>query len=286
MQITNGALERKDVLRIKKQTYYGQELVPRPRRLALKDMRKFAECWPDREIVQRTAAQIPWRNNQFLMYKLKERDLRIWYAEQNRLNGWSRDILSFQIESNLHKRIGQSANNFKVALPPADSDMVNQIFKDTYIFDFLGTAGTRREREIESKLMDRELSQSCRVDSDSQMCNLWEDPTVKILVGSDELNVLEDEFGIEIDEETALDLYDMNLQEAADCIDNMIRERGSNSYSSDKIIMSLTGEKSKRILLEIWKDSFKARSYITAAIEKIDFEDNKSMLNDKNYRMK
>ena len=120
----------------------------------LKDMRKFAECWPDREIVQRTAAQIPWRNNQFLMYKLKERDLRIWYAEQNRLNGWSRDILSFQIESNLHKRIGQSANNFEVALPPADSDMVNQIFKDPYIFDFLGTAGTRREREIESKLME------------------------------------------------------------------------------------------------------------------------------------
>jgi hypothetical protein len=55
-----------------------------------------------------------------------------------------------------------------------------------------------------------ELSKSRRVDSDSQMCNLWEDPTVEILVGSDELNVLEDEFGIEIDEETALDLYNLN----------------------------------------------------------------------------
>lgn len=32
----------------------------------------------------------------------------------------------------------------------------------------------------------RELSESRRVDSDSQMCNLWEDPTVEILVGSDE----------------------------------------------------------------------------------------------------
>jgi len=30
MQVTKGALERKEVLRIKKQTYYGQELVPRP----------------------------------------------------------------------------------------------------------------------------------------------------------------------------------------------------------------------------------------------------------------
>ena len=30
----------------------------------LKYMRKFAEAWSDREIVQRVAAQIPWRNNQ------------------------------------------------------------------------------------------------------------------------------------------------------------------------------------------------------------------------------
>lgn len=84
----------------------------------LKDMRKFAECWTDREIVQRTAAQIPWRNNQLLLYKVKESDLRIWYAEQNLVNGWSRDVLAFQIETNLHKRIGQTANNFEVALPP------------------------------------------------------------------------------------------------------------------------------------------------------------------------
>jgi len=35
MGISKGALERKDVLRIKKKTFYGQELVPRPRRLAL-----------------------------------------------------------------------------------------------------------------------------------------------------------------------------------------------------------------------------------------------------------
>ncbi len=38
MQVTQGALDRKDVLRIKKQTYFGQELVPRPRRLALMNL--------------------------------------------------------------------------------------------------------------------------------------------------------------------------------------------------------------------------------------------------------
>ncbi len=38
MEITKGALSRGDVLRIKKETYYGQELVPRPRRLSLMNL--------------------------------------------------------------------------------------------------------------------------------------------------------------------------------------------------------------------------------------------------------
>ena len=38
MDITKGALNRKDALRIKKSTYFGQELVPRPRRLALMNL--------------------------------------------------------------------------------------------------------------------------------------------------------------------------------------------------------------------------------------------------------
>jgi type I restriction enzyme M protein len=38
MDLTKGALERKDALRIKKETFYGQELVPRPRRLSLMNL--------------------------------------------------------------------------------------------------------------------------------------------------------------------------------------------------------------------------------------------------------
>lgn len=38
MNLTKGALDRKEVPRIKKATYYGQELVPRPRRLALMNL--------------------------------------------------------------------------------------------------------------------------------------------------------------------------------------------------------------------------------------------------------
>ena len=120
----------------------------------LKYMRKFAECWGDLEIVQRTVAQIPWRSNIALIDKLDDVPTRLWYARQTVVNGWSRNVLVFQIESQLHKRIGQTANNFEVALPPADSDMASQIFKDPYIFDFLGTADVRRERELENKLIE------------------------------------------------------------------------------------------------------------------------------------
>ena len=35
------------------------------------DMRKFAQAWPDREIVQRTVAQIPWRSNLTLLENMR-----------------------------------------------------------------------------------------------------------------------------------------------------------------------------------------------------------------------
>lgn len=38
MKLTGGAFERKDFKKIKKETYYGQDLVPRPRRLALMNL--------------------------------------------------------------------------------------------------------------------------------------------------------------------------------------------------------------------------------------------------------
>ena len=120
----------------------------------IKYMRKFAESWPDFEIVQRVVAQIPWRTNISLMDKLKDEESRIWYAYKVIENGWSKTILDLQIESRLMERTGRSVNNFPAALPQADSDMVNQAFKDPYLFDFLGTDMPRREIEIERQLTE------------------------------------------------------------------------------------------------------------------------------------
>lgn len=120
----------------------------------LKYMRKFAEAWTDSGLVQRTVAQIPWRSNITLLDKLKDTETRLWYAQKTIENGFGKDMLVYQIESQLHKRQGAALSNFEKALPPIDSDLTAQVFKDPYIFDFLGTADPRREAELEQKLID------------------------------------------------------------------------------------------------------------------------------------
>ena len=120
----------------------------------LKYMRKFAETWTDIKIVQRCVAQIPWRSNITLMQKIKEPELRLWYAEKTIELGLGKDMLVFQIETELHKREGNAVTNFNQALPPLSSDMAKQVIKDPYIFDFVGNDKHLRERELENQLVN------------------------------------------------------------------------------------------------------------------------------------
>lgn len=120
----------------------------------LKYMRSFAAAWPDVAIVQGALAQIGWYQNIALLNKLGDAATRLWYAQKTAQYGWSQSILCIQIESLIHERQGRAPNNFSQTLPPKDSDMAAQIFKDPYLFDFLGTADPRREREVEQALVD------------------------------------------------------------------------------------------------------------------------------------
>lgn len=120
----------------------------------LKYMRSFAAAWPDKTIVQRVVAQIPWRSNIALMDKLGKIEERLWYAMRTIKHGWSQSVLCLQIEAQAHKREGKVINNFSLALPPVESDMAREVFKDPYLFDFLGTADIRREKEVEQALVD------------------------------------------------------------------------------------------------------------------------------------
>lgn len=120
----------------------------------LKNMRRFAQAWPDLEIGQQPVVQLPWGSNLVLLAKLDTMQDRLWYAQQAIENGWSRSVLSMQIDSLLKERSGKALNNFSDTLPPTNSDLAVQIFKDPYLFDFLGTDIPHRELEIEKKLTE------------------------------------------------------------------------------------------------------------------------------------
>ena len=79
---------------------------------------------------------------------------RLWYAAAATEYGWSRDVLSHHIATGLHQRSGNAVTNFAATLPPGDSDLAQQATRDPYLFDFIGQADLRRERDLENGLIE------------------------------------------------------------------------------------------------------------------------------------
>ena len=119
----------------------------------LKLMVQFYKEYSNDEFVQPIVAQIPWTHNIILIQKIKDKNIRFWYMEQTLQNGWSKDILSLMIKSEVHNRTGNLISNFSQILPPLESDLVQQSFKDPYRFDFLTITEPFRERELENNLI-------------------------------------------------------------------------------------------------------------------------------------
>ncbi len=79
--------------------------------------RDFASCWPDKLIVQRLVAQLPWGQNIALLTLLDKRSDREWYAKSAVKNGWSRAVLEHQIKTKLQLRSGSAPSNFAEKSP-------------------------------------------------------------------------------------------------------------------------------------------------------------------------
>ncbi|AAY61853.1 hypothetical protein RFEPED_1429 [Rickettsia felis str. Pedreira] len=117
-------------------------------------MRQFAEEYNDEQILQQPVGEIPWGHNIVIFSKLKNINQRIWYAQQTIENGWSRNVLSLQIKSNLYERSAKGINNFSNTLPELQSDLARSIIKDPYNLEFLDIQGKIIERDLENKLID------------------------------------------------------------------------------------------------------------------------------------
>jgi len=119
----------------------------------LKYMRKFAEKFNQIEIGQQAVDRVPWGHIVLLIYSGLNKEQINFYVNQTVENGWSRNVLSIQIETKLHKRKGAAVTNFDKKLPLHQSGLAQSTLKDPYIFDFLSVGDEAHEREVEKALV-------------------------------------------------------------------------------------------------------------------------------------
>lgn len=121
----------------------------------LQNMVKFYREYSDVEIVQTLAAQIPWSHNLEIL-RVKSHEQRLWYINQTIENGWSKDILSHQIDTNLYSRQNEEKkiSNFSSKLPSPQSELALETMKDSYIFDFIELKKDAKEKELEEALIN------------------------------------------------------------------------------------------------------------------------------------
>ncbi len=120
----------------------------------LQFMRRFAEEFRDAAIVKQLASQLPWWHVVRLIQNVKDPEERVWYMREAIKQGWSRSVLEIQLLGNAYQRRGKAITNFETALPLAESRRAAEVFKDPYLFDFLGNTDLVRERQVEQALVD------------------------------------------------------------------------------------------------------------------------------------
>ena len=121
----------------------------------LKNMTKFYREYSDLEIGQTPSAQIPWSHNLEIL-RVKSREERLWYINKTIENGWSVNVLSYQIDTNLYARQNEEKkiSNFSTKLPSPQSELASEIIKNSYLFDFIDLKGNIKEKNLEVALIN------------------------------------------------------------------------------------------------------------------------------------
>ena len=122
-------------------------------------MKNFYEQYKDFSILPPAVAELPWTHNYILLEKIKDRNKRLWYAEECLKNGWSKNVLVHQIELKLYerKKLSNKFTNFNQNIElKNNSDLANEIIKDPYIFELEGLKRNYLEKELEEQMITKD----------------------------------------------------------------------------------------------------------------------------------
>ena len=122
----------------------------------LRYMQKFATEFDNDEFLQGVLAKLSWNHNQILLDRIKDNNIRKWYAKECVTNGWTTSVLIHQIASKLYERqalLENKTTNFDDTLPSPNNEQVAYLLKDPYIFDFIINNKDLKELDIERQLI-------------------------------------------------------------------------------------------------------------------------------------
>jgi len=124
----------------------------------LRHMIKFAEAFPDDQIVSTLSRQLSWSHFKEIIY-LKESLQRDFYAEICRMERWSVRVLRKKIDSMLYERTAISRKPEDLVKQELDElrqgEIMSQdlVFRDPYVLDFLNLKDTYSEHDLESAIL-------------------------------------------------------------------------------------------------------------------------------------
>jgi predicted nuclease of restriction endonuclease-like (RecB) superfamily len=119
---------------------------------------RFAEVFPDREIVLSLSRQLGWSHFVEIL-QLKDPLQRDFYAEMCRVERWSVRTLREKIGSMLFERTALSRKPDRLAkqelskLRSEDQLSPDLVFRDPYFLDFLGLKDTYSEKDLEVAIL-------------------------------------------------------------------------------------------------------------------------------------
>ena len=117
----------------------------------LKRMAQFANEFSVQEIGAQPVPKIPWSSIIVIMQKSSSHEKMLWYINETYKNGWSRSMVLNQIAMASYERslIEPTTSNITKS-----DDLSNELFKDTYVFDFLDKNSIKNEKDLKDQMID------------------------------------------------------------------------------------------------------------------------------------
>lgn len=122
----------------------------------LKYMKAFYEEYCNDNDLFNITLNLPWKHNIVLLQRIKNKNIRKWYMKKCITEGWSKNVLIYQINTNLFQRQTNihKTNNFALTIKN-NSDLANNMMKDPYVFDLIELSTNFKERELENKMVNK-----------------------------------------------------------------------------------------------------------------------------------